>query len=312
MTFSGMLQNFNGSAIVTPIEGGGQVVGVSNNVNYDVQSDGAVAFNMANTLGQFRFPHSQTQPEPEAMTLEVEACETEGLPEFDGDNRCQVGDNAQLLATVYDQYGHALPYTDVNFVIDNQGNLGPGVTPDSNLTATTNKSGEARLTFTNTVDVTNNVSASVSGGPNANVSVEWILGPPTEMEVEVFEEDDTNPPDDIGATLGLLGSTNPSGEEWVFLEMTVTDEFGNPYESEDITLAVDPDIDNPSDRRGSFNTTNSGSFDPNDTVVTVQTDSNGVASTWYLQKAGFTSDEAYIVVTGPNDLEVDGVIDFDV
>jgi hypothetical protein len=43
-----------GSVVVTVTGGDGQVIAVSNLVNYDVQGDGAVVFGLANGSGQFR------------------------------------------------------------------------------------------------------------------------------------------------------------------------------------------------------------------------------------------------------------------
>jgi hypothetical protein len=64
---SEMSGNFQGSAVVTPVLAGrvlplnwGRVVGVSNNVNYDVVDDGSATYNLYNTWGQFRFFSSQT------------------------------------------------------------------------------------------------------------------------------------------------------------------------------------------------------------------------------------------------------------
>ncbi|HLI52281.1 MAG TPA: hypothetical protein VKU87_10815, partial [Thermomicrobiaceae bacterium] len=48
------------SAVVTVTGGKGGVVGVSNEVNYDVNGDGGVVFNMLNADGQYRYPCSQT------------------------------------------------------------------------------------------------------------------------------------------------------------------------------------------------------------------------------------------------------------
>ncbi len=58
-TFSEMSQNFQGSALIYPIEGAGAVFAVSNNVNYAVQHDGSAVYNAINTWGQFRMLCSQ-------------------------------------------------------------------------------------------------------------------------------------------------------------------------------------------------------------------------------------------------------------
>lgn len=64
MDFSEMSAGFQGSAIIAPLpseDGGeGDLVGVSNNVNYDIAGDGSTVFNLVNTCGQFRFMSSQT------------------------------------------------------------------------------------------------------------------------------------------------------------------------------------------------------------------------------------------------------------
>jgi hypothetical protein len=56
MHLSEMAQNQRSSAVIVPIAGTGQIVGVSNNVNYSVEGDGSTAFNMLNINGQYRFP----------------------------------------------------------------------------------------------------------------------------------------------------------------------------------------------------------------------------------------------------------------
>lgn len=56
LQLSEMSQNQRSSALLTPVEGSGTVVGVSNNVNYRVSGDGSVAFNLVNLHGQYRFP----------------------------------------------------------------------------------------------------------------------------------------------------------------------------------------------------------------------------------------------------------------
>ncbi|HLI50490.1 MAG TPA: hypothetical protein VKU87_01760, partial [Thermomicrobiaceae bacterium] len=48
------------SAVVMVTSGQGGVVGVSNEVNYDVNGDGGVVFNLLNLAGQYRYPCSQT------------------------------------------------------------------------------------------------------------------------------------------------------------------------------------------------------------------------------------------------------------
>jgi hypothetical protein len=58
MDLSMMPQNQRGSAVLVPVEGGGSIVGVSNNVNYTVAGDGSVAFNMVNRDGLYRLPVS--------------------------------------------------------------------------------------------------------------------------------------------------------------------------------------------------------------------------------------------------------------
>jgi hypothetical protein len=58
MDISMMPQNQRASAVLVPVEGGGSIVGVSNNVNYTVAGDGSVAFNMVNRDGRYRLPVS--------------------------------------------------------------------------------------------------------------------------------------------------------------------------------------------------------------------------------------------------------------
>lgn len=161
MTFSGMLQNFSGSAVVTPIEGDGQIVGVSNNVNYNVQGDGAVAFNMVNTLGQFRFHQSQTQVQVGSIELEPETADV------------QVGSDHTLTATVYDQFDQILPGAWVTISVDGAGDADP-----SSGSGYSNIDGEVTFTFTNYEAVTNTVTAS-SGGASDTATVDWFEVPPT-------------------------------------------------------------------------------------------------------------------------------------
>ncbi len=52
---SGMPQNQRSSAVIRVVDGGGTIVGVSNNVNYTVAGDGSTAFNMVNIHGGYRF-----------------------------------------------------------------------------------------------------------------------------------------------------------------------------------------------------------------------------------------------------------------
>lgn len=61
MNLSGMIPNTIGTATVEVTGGPGRVAGVSNNVNYAVTGDGATAYNLVNTRGQYRFPVSQTE-----------------------------------------------------------------------------------------------------------------------------------------------------------------------------------------------------------------------------------------------------------
>jgi hypothetical protein len=61
-TLTEMGQNASGSAIVRAVKGHGQVVAVSNNVNYALCCDGSVAFNLVNNFGQYRLPVGQTEP----------------------------------------------------------------------------------------------------------------------------------------------------------------------------------------------------------------------------------------------------------
>jgi hypothetical protein len=53
---SGMPQNQRSAAIIRVIGGDGEIVGVSNNVNYAVEGDGSTAFNLVNLSGGYRFP----------------------------------------------------------------------------------------------------------------------------------------------------------------------------------------------------------------------------------------------------------------
>jgi hypothetical protein len=55
MEFSSMPAGVPLSAVAVPVDGDGTIYGVSNNVNYAVQGDGALAYNGVNTFGQFRF-----------------------------------------------------------------------------------------------------------------------------------------------------------------------------------------------------------------------------------------------------------------
>jgi hypothetical protein len=161
MTFSGMLQNFSGSAVVTPIEGGGQIVGVSNNVNYDVQGDGAVAFNMVNSLGQFRFPQSQTQVEVGSIDLTPSEADV------------QVGSDHTLTATVYDNFGQPLPGVWVNFSVATAGTADP-----NSGSGYSNVDGQVDFTYTNDSAVTDTVTASASGASDT-ATVNWFEVPPT-------------------------------------------------------------------------------------------------------------------------------------
>lgn len=61
MNQSGMIPESTGIARVEVTDGTGQVFGVSNAVNYNVQGDGSTAFNLVNSYGQYRFPVSQTE-----------------------------------------------------------------------------------------------------------------------------------------------------------------------------------------------------------------------------------------------------------
>jgi hypothetical protein len=170
MNFTGMLPNFTGSAVITPIEGGGRVVGVSNNVNYDVQGDGAVAFNMVNSLGQFRFHQSQTQPELRSIELEEDGVEI-------------AGNEYTVTATAYDQWDQPLPNVDVTFQV------GPGGDPDpTSGSGTTDVNGQTTFTFTNNEgDVSNTVTATAAPY-SASVDVDWIWGEiDIEIDMEVFE-----------------------------------------------------------------------------------------------------------------------------
>jgi hypothetical protein len=62
MDLGEMTPNTAGTATVRATGGEGQLVGVSNLVNYAVESDGSTAFNLVNSFGQYRFPVSQTAP----------------------------------------------------------------------------------------------------------------------------------------------------------------------------------------------------------------------------------------------------------
>ncbi|TVR68785.1 MAG: hypothetical protein EA415_15665, partial [Sphaerobacteraceae bacterium] len=173
MSFSGMSQNFSGSAVVTPVSGGGSIVGVSNNVNYDVQGDGAVAFNMVNSLGQFRFPQSQTQVQADNIVLEPDAADV------------QVGSDHTLTATVYDNFGQPLPGALVNF------NVTGGGSPDPSSTGSgySDIDGEVAFTFSNDAAVTNTVTASTPGASDT-ATVTWFEVPPT-LDVDASSLDNT-------------------------------------------------------------------------------------------------------------------------
>jgi hypothetical protein len=61
LTLSKMAQGSSVSAVILPVgaknqDMNGQIVGVSNNVNYDVNGDGSAGYNMVNAHGQYRFP----------------------------------------------------------------------------------------------------------------------------------------------------------------------------------------------------------------------------------------------------------------
>ncbi len=172
MSFSGMSQNFSGSAVVTPVSGGGSIVGVSNNVNYDVQGDGAVAFNMVNSLGQFRFPQSQTQVQADNIVLEPETADV------------QVGSDHTLTATVYDNFGQPLPGAVVNFNVDSDGNPDP-----SSGSGYSDIDGEVAFTFSNDAAVTNTVTASTHGASDT-AEVNWFEVPPT-LDVDASSLDNT-------------------------------------------------------------------------------------------------------------------------
>jgi hypothetical protein len=132
MTYNSMLQNFNGSLVVTPTGGKGAIVGVSNNVNYEVQNDGSVAFNMVNTWGQFRFGLSQTQLFDDSIEL---------LPK---EETLSAGDEHTVTATVRDQFGKPLLGVYMNFSVDFDGT--PFPTWGDGLT---DINGEVDFSFTN-------------------------------------------------------------------------------------------------------------------------------------------------------------------
>jgi hypothetical protein len=54
MSLSELPQNQRGSVVLTPVDGEGAIVGVSNTVNYAVSGDGSLAVNMVNSSGHYR------------------------------------------------------------------------------------------------------------------------------------------------------------------------------------------------------------------------------------------------------------------
>ena len=56
MGISELSQNQRASVVLTPVDGDGAIVGVSNTVNYAVSGDGSVAINMVSSSGHYRLP----------------------------------------------------------------------------------------------------------------------------------------------------------------------------------------------------------------------------------------------------------------
>jgi hypothetical protein len=280
MSFSGMLSGFTGSAVITPISGEGRVVGVSNNVNYDVQGDGAVAFNMVNSLGQFRFPQSQTQVD--AANIELEPAEAD----------VQVGTDHTLTATVYDQFGQPLPGAYVNFDVD-------GGDPDpSTGSAYTNVDGEVTFTYTNSeatdsedIETWDVVTAYIHGTNIADTAlVNWNEVPPT------LDVDASN----------LSGSQQgDSGEVSASITNPVTDDGGVTYDNVRFEITVDgPEACGVADDWGDWFNITHVNYSPGDDGIngTFECDDGVFVGQWgpatgFLMEDGYSEQTIFTVET---------------
>jgi hypothetical protein len=268
MNFSGMLQNFTGSAVVTPIEGYGNVVGVSNNINYDVASDGAAAYNMVNALGQFRFHQSQTQLFLDDIVLEESG-------------EAVAGDTYTVTATALDQFGQPLPNVPVEFSFSNEGN--PTAVGDSSGTTAVN--GQVDFTFTNdTPGVTNTVTATANGGPSDWVTVDWVAGD-LELELEILDK-----------MQPYIFTTEDNSDRFLHLRATVSNQF-IVLEGIDVTFNITGDVIGDGDPTNPA--TFSDGFGPDNTFTAPTaeypyddvTDADGRAEP-YFRRAGFGTPDA--------------------
>ena len=131
----------------------------------------------------------------------------------------EVGTDHTVTATVVDEFGNLLAGEDVHFAVTGGGTPVPASGDD-----TTDADGEATLTFTNETAGANTITACVDanadlscgGGELSDTATKtWVAGPATDI------------------ALTPATDTNPVGTNHT-VTATVSDEFGNPVEGEDV------------------------------------------------------------------------------
>jgi protocatechuate 3,4-dioxygenase beta subunit len=197
-----------------------------------------------------------------------------------------VGTPHTVTATVTDEFGNPIEGQSVHFDV-----TGVAPTPSSD-DVTTDASGEAAFTFTNPNEGTNTVTACIDADASGTCEAEEPTASATKVwQVRVATDISLEPPTD----------TNPIGTPHT-VTATVTDQFGDPVEGEDVHFDVTGD-GNPSPDTGDATTDAGGEaaftftnpFTGVNTVIAcIDADDNGAcdegetiavaAKTWQLRE----------------------------
>jgi hypothetical protein len=282
-----MPSGFQGSLVID-VSGPGGLAAVSNNVNYDVNGDGSVAYNLIRTT---------TGGVPRTATSFI----------IDPEEATNVlGDEHDVTVTVFDQFGDELPGANVSFWV----NAGPNEGGDSDMplfTGTTDDDGETVFTWGATEIGVDEFEVEVEGVAETQTGTkEWIEG---ELQIELlvaafgdeidFDDDDNDNGNGNNDIVSLLSShvdltiitpPNPGGdgdERYVHTFARVTNEAGFVFTDKDIQFYVDidaSDVYNPGEGWCPDHTVKCG-FGTESNPITVSPDEDdGIARALYRRR----------------------------
>ncbi len=224
--YSEMPAGFQGS--LTAAVNSGELTGVSNNVNYDVQNDGAVAYNLVKITRV-------------GTDLEIEQSSAENL----------LGEIHVVTATLFDQFGQPLPNEDVTITVEHE-NQADGDVSNETLSGQTNSDGQFSITYVRTDGAELGDETIVAVHEDAGESEELTKSWDANIELSHAEEENggnnNNNNDDT--------AVNPIGTDHTVIA-TVTDVNDNPVANAVVDFTVTGD-GNPTPPTGSDTTGNDG------------------------------------------------------